>query len=69
MYIENDEEQNGTIFNANSGMGSANSCTCSQTNYKSIANDISTRKIAKGVKVGGTIDDISIGKTTKGAEP
>jgi hypothetical protein len=69
MSIENDEGQSGTIFSANSGTSSANSCTSNQTYYKSITNDISTRKTSKGVEIGGTIDDISIRETIEGAKP
>jgi hypothetical protein len=39
--IENDEGQNGTIYNANSGMGSANSCIGNQIDYRSTTYDIS----------------------------
>jgi len=31
--------------------------------------DISTKDIAKGVKVGDTTNDITIGKTIEGAKP
>jgi hypothetical protein len=48
----NDERQCGTICSANSGKGSANSCTNSQTNYKSTTNDNSIGKTVEGAKVG-----------------
>jgi len=69
MSIENDEGQSGTIFSTNSGTSNANNCTSNQTYYKSITNDISTRKTSKGVEVGGTTDDISIRETIEGAKP
>ncbi len=60
--IENDEEHNGTIYNANNG-------TCNQIDYKNTIDDNSTRDTTKGVEAGGTTDDISIGKIVEGAEP
>jgi hypothetical protein len=55
---KNDEGQSGTICDANNG-------TCNQIVYRDTTNDNSTRDTTKGAKVGGTIDDISTGNTTK----
>jgi len=39
---KNDEEQGGTICNANNGTSNENSCISDQTNDRSTTNDIST---------------------------
>jgi hypothetical protein len=57
--IKNDEGQNGTIYNANNGMGNANRYIGSQTNYRFTTDDISTKEMAEGAKARGTTNDIS----------
>jgi hypothetical protein len=56
---KNDEGHNGTIYNANNGMGNANRCIGSQTNCRFTTDDISIREMAEGAKVRGTANDIS----------
>jgi hypothetical protein len=58
---ENDERHSGTICSANNGIGN-------QTNYRVTTNENSIGDTTKGAETGGTIDDISIGKTTEGTK-
>ncbi len=53
--IENDEGQSGTIYNTNSGKGSAN--PDSQTNQCNTTYDISIGETAEGVKARDTKND------------
>jgi hypothetical protein len=66
--IENYEGHSGTICNANNGTNCANNGIGSHIDYKGTIDDISTREIIEGAKVGGTTYDISIGEAVEGAE-
>ncbi len=63
------EGQSGTICSASNGKGSVNNGTCNQIDYRDTIDDNSTGNTSKGVKAGGTTNDIPTKEIIEGVKP